>query len=225
MKKYNLLGSYSNSKIKRIANANTRTINERIIASYRDKNLFDGDRKFGYGGFKYDGRWIKIAKKICKRYNLSNSSSILQLGCEKGYLLHDIKTIYPNIKIFGVEQSKYAIAKSMKSVKKNITFGPYTKLNFKKNKFDFVLAIGVIYSLNLTDAISSLKEIIRVSKGKSFINLSSYSNNNDYWLFKHWTLLGSTLLKEKEWIEVLKHVNYQGDFYFTNAKSLNLKKR
>lgn len=225
MREFDLLSDYPEPKKKRLVSKNYRTIKNRIIASYRDKNLFDGDRKFGYGGFKYDGRWIKIAKKICKRYNLSNSSSILQLGCEKGYLLHDIKTIYPNIKIFGIEQSKYAIAKSMKSVKKNITFGPYTKLNFKKNKFDFVLAIGVIYSLNLTDAISSLKEIIRVSKGKSFINLSSYSNNNDYWLFKHWTLLGSTLLKEKEWIEVLKHVNYQGDFYFTNAKSLNLKKR
>ena len=111
----------------------------------------------------------------------------------------------------------------MKSVKKNIRKSSYTKLTFKNNEFDFVLAIGVVYSLNLSDAISCLKEIIRVSKGRSFINLSSYLNKNDYWLFKHWTLLGSTLLKEKEWIEVLKHVNYSGDYYFTNAKTLNLK--
>ena len=225
MKKYNLLGSYSNSKIKRIANENTRTINERIIASYRDKNLFDGERRFGYGGFKYDGRWIPIAKRICKTYNLNNNSSILQLGCEKGFLMHDIKTLYPKIKIYGIEMSNYAIKKSIKSVKKNIKLGNYTRLNFKNSKFDFVIALGVVYSLNLSDAIKCLKEIIRVSKGKSFINLSSYETKKDYWLFKYWTLLGSTLLREDEWKSVLKHVNYKGHYYFTNAKSLGLKAR
>ena len=76
MKKYNLLGSYSNSKIKRIANENTRTINERIIASYRDKNLFDGERRFGYGGFKYDGRWKDLAKRIVGEYKLNDKSRL-----------------------------------------------------------------------------------------------------------------------------------------------------
>ena len=225
MKKFNLLKDYSKSKLKRIANSKTRTIKERIISSYRDKNLYDGSRKYGYGGFVYDGRWKKIAEKICKTYNLDNTSKILQLGCEKGFLLHDIKNIYPKINIEGIDMSEYAIQNSLVSIKKYLKVGKYTKLNFKNNKFDFVLAIGVVYSLNLADAINCLKEIIRVSKGKSFINLSSYKNKNDYWLFKNWTLLGTTLLKEKEWIEVLKHVNYKGHYYFTDSKSLQLKSK
>ena len=98
-----------------------------------------------------------------------NSSKILHIGCEKGFLLHDIKTIYPKMKIFGIEQSQYAISKSLKSVKKNIRKSSYTKLTFKNNEFDFVLAIGVVYSLNLTDAISCLKEIIRVFITSKFI--------------------------------------------------------
>ena len=59
MKKYNLLKDYPQSKIKRVSNSKTRTIKERIVASYRDRNLYDGKRKYGYGGFVYDGRWKK----------------------------------------------------------------------------------------------------------------------------------------------------------------------
>ena len=68
MRKYNLLKDLPKSKIKRVANTKTRTIKERIISSYRDKNLYDGNRKYGYGGFKYDGRWIPVAKRIFKKY-------------------------------------------------------------------------------------------------------------------------------------------------------------
>ena len=225
MKKFNLLKDYPQTSLKRVSNLNTRTIKERIVSSYRDKNLYDGARKYGYGGFVYDGRWKKIAYKICQTYNLTNSSTILQLGCEKGFLLHDIKSLYPKITVRGVDMSRYAIDNSMPDVKKKLILGNYTKLKFKDNEFDFVIALGVVYSLNLADAIKCLKEIIRVGRGSSFINLSSYSNTHDYWLFKHWTLLGSTLLTEKEWIEVLKHVKYKSHFYFTNAKTLKLKKK
>jgi len=75
----------------------------------------------------------------------------------------------------------------------------------------------------LSDAVNCLKEIQRVSKKKSFVTLASYENKEDYWLFRQWTVLGTTILLENEWVEVLKHVNYSGDFYFTNAKTLNLK--
>jgi len=221
MKKYNLLKDLTKSNIKRVANSRSRTIQERIIASYRDKNLYDGKRKYGYGGYKYDGRWRKVANRICEKYNLNNSSSILHIGCEKGFLLNDIKILLPKIKIYGIDMSQYAIENSINSVKKNLECSNYTKLKFSKNKFDFVIASG-IYSLNLGDCIKAFKEIIRVYKGSAFINLSSYKNRKDYWLFKHWTLLGSTLLTEKEWIAVLKHVKYKGDYYFTNSKSLNL---
>ena len=85
------------------------------------------------------------------------------------------------------------------------------------------MALGVVYTHNLSDVISCLKEIQRVSKGKSFITLASYKSKKDYWMFKQWTLLGTTILLENEWIKVLKHVNYTGDYFFTNANALNLK--
>ena len=93
MREFNLLADYPKPKEPRYAGSNLRTIEHRIIASYREKDFFDGHRNYGYGGFKYDGRWKKVADNICKEYELNNDSSFLQIGCEKGFLLKDIKSI------------------------------------------------------------------------------------------------------------------------------------
>ena len=224
MRNFNLLSDYSKSQTTRYVGSNLRTIKHRLVASYRDKEFYDGDRNYGYGGFKYDGRWQKIANKICKEYNLNNESSFLQLNCEKGFLLNDLKNLFPKMQIHGLETSNYAIDNSMDSVKKYIKkTDNYLRLEFEDNKFDFVIALGVVYTHNLSDAVNCLKEIQRVSKKKSFVTLASYETKEDYWLFKQWTVLGTTILLENEWVEVLKHVNYSGDFYFINAKTLNLK--
>ena len=63
MRKYNLFPNYTNKKVKRTAKNNYRTIKNKIISTYKDKNFFDGDRRNGYGGYYYDGRWRKYAKK------------------------------------------------------------------------------------------------------------------------------------------------------------------
>ena len=226
MRRFNLLGDYPQPKTPRYVSEDLRTIEHRIIASYRDKEFYDGDRNYGYGGFKYDGRWKKVASKICKEYNLNNNSSFLQLGCEKGFLLHDIKNLYSKLDVYGLETSDYAIENSIENVKQYIKkCENYINFHFKNNKFDFILALGVVYTHDLTNAIKCIKEIQRVSKGKSFITLASYKTKEDYWLFKQWTVLGTTILLENEWAEVLKHANYTGDYYFTNAETLNLKKK
>ena len=70
-----------------------------IIARRFDKNFFDGKRCFGYGGYKDDGRWKKIAQKIGDRYK---PESVLDIGCGKGFLLRDIREIH-GCKICGYE--------------------------------------------------------------------------------------------------------------------------
>ena len=127
------------------------------------------------------------------------------------------------MKVEGAETSKYALSNSMAEIKKNTKYcDNYLKLNYKDNQFDFIMALGVVYTHNILDAIKCLKEIQRVGKGKSFITLASYENRNDYWLFRQWSLLGTTILQKQEWKEILKHTGYSGDYFFTNSKSLNL---
>ena len=126
------------------------------------------------------------------------------------------------MKIRGTDISDYAIENSMVDVKQFIKKAPFTKLPFEDNEFDFVIAIGVVYTLNLADAIKCLKEIQRVGKGKSFITLGAFKDENGERLFKYWTVLGSTILHVDDWLEVLKHVGYTGDYYFNTAEYLNL---
>jgi len=206
----------------RFVSKQMRTIKERIIATYRDKRYYDGDRNCGYGGYSYDGRWKPIAKFIIDEYQLSNDATILQLGCEKGFLLHDIQHLYPDIQVYGYEVSSYAISNAMPNVRDNIRHGSFISLPYSDHSFDLVLAMGVVYTLNLTDAIQCLREINRVSKGGKFITLGAYETEEERRLFSMWTLLGATILHKKEWLEVLRYVDYDGDYCFTTAKSLNL---
>ena len=125
-----------------------------------------------------------------------------------------------------METSKYAVDQALERVKSKIKkVDNYYDLKFEDNYFDFILGLGVVYIHSLQDAIRCLKEIQRVGKGKSFITLASYNNENDYWLFKNWTVLGSLILKKDEWLDVLKHVKYTGDYFFTNADTLKLKRK
>ncbi|MDC0234499.1 class I SAM-dependent methyltransferase [Candidatus Pelagibacter sp.] len=223
MREFNLLDEYPKLDKPRFVSDQKRTIFNRIIATKRDQNFFDGDRDNGYGGYKYDGRWSNVAKKISEEYSINNSSSILHINSEKGYLIYDFKKLFPKLKVLGIETSDYAIKNSIDDIKSNILkVENYLNLKFTDNSFDFVLAIGVVYALSLTDAISCIKEIQRVSKGKSFINLASYETEKDYQLFKKWSLLGTSFYKKKDWIEILKTCNYTGDYFFTNAQTLNL---
>lgn len=219
---YNLLNGYPNPITQRVVGEGIRTIEHRLVASRRDKDFFDGHRNFGYGGFNYDGRWKIVAKKISDEFLKKRNSKFLHINCEKGFLIHDIRNLREDVEVFGTETSSYAISNSMPKIKKSIKNYNPCNLCFPENHFDYVLALGVIYTLTLTDAIIALKEIDRVSKGNSFITLATYETDEEYFLFKDWTLLGSLLFKRREWLEILKEANYRGDYWFTDAKSLNL---
>ena len=222
MREFDALKDYPEPKELRLVHPKIRTIHNRIIASYRGKEFYDGDRNNGYGGLEYDGRWAPIAKNMLKEYSLGSQPAILQIGSDKGFLLHDFLQLCPTAKVRGTEISDYAIDNTMPSVKPFVRKTSFIELPFADGEFDFVVAIGPVYSLNLPDAIKCLKEIQRVGKGKSFITLGAYETEEDLRLFRYWTLLGCTVLSKQDWVEVLRHTGYTGDYKFNTAQSLNL---
>lgn len=226
LREFNVLQNYPKPKNKRYVNSELRTIESKIIASYRDEEYYDGDRKNGYGGYNYDGRWKEIAKFIYDEYQLDKNSNILQIGCEKGFLLSDFKTLYPEMNLSGTEISQYAIDNSMETIKSNIIrVKNLSEIPFSNQSFDFVIAIGVVYCLTLADAITAIKEIQRVSRGKSFITLGAYEDEQSLKLFKMWSVLGSTILHVDEWKTVLEHCGYTGDYAFVTSKTLQLEEK
>ena len=98
-------------------------IEHKIIASLKGKDFYDGNRKYGYGGYRYDKRWEPIAKRIKKKFNIRSNDKILHINCDKGFFLYEIKKLIPKCKIIGLESSKYAIEHSKKEIKNKMKDG------------------------------------------------------------------------------------------------------
>ena len=102
-KEINLLSSLPKSK--RNLESRTKKKTKDIIEKSREYDFlyFDGPREYGYGGYKYDGRWKSVAKDFKSHYSLNRKSRILDVGCAKGFLVKDLSDELKNENIFGLE--------------------------------------------------------------------------------------------------------------------------
>jgi SAM-dependent methyltransferase len=213
---------YPHGRVIRVVPEGFRTIRNRMTAFALEKEYYDGARDNGYGGFSYDGRWRAIIPTLVERYGLSANSAVLEVGCKKGFFLHDLKEMIPGITARGVENHQYPLESAMPSVRADLVMAPYEKLPFMARSFDFVLAFASLYMLNLRGVMDALREIQRVGKGKSYVTLGAYRTKEDRDLFLDWTVLGTTVLHVEEWLEVFAECGYMGDYSFTTAATLHL---
>lgn len=196
-----------------------RMIDEKVkcmkIAKKYEKDYWDGDRKYGYGGYKFiKGRLTQVAKKIIRVFNLNSNSKILDIGCGKGYLLYEIQNIIPGIKVKGLEISKHAIKNSSNIIKPNIlNFDARKKLPFKNKEFDLCISAGTLHNFEVNELKNSLKEISRISKN-SIIMVESYRNEKELFNLQCWALTAKSFFSVKEWIWLFKEYNYKGDYDF-----------
>mgnify|MGYP001569832792 FL=1 len=213
MREFNLLAKYPQPPERLITN---RTIEDRILAAYRGMDFFDGPRSCGYGGMIDDGRWEKVAQDIADHYAPWGSRRIVQFGCEKGFLLKELAQ--KGFIVIGVDSSSYA--RSHSHPYSNII--PAIPSDQLANPFDLALALGLVYTSNLGDAMSCIRMVERVAH-KAFITLMSAETKEKERLLRRWTLLGTTILSKADWLEVLKHCGYTGDYWFITSKYLRLR--
>ena len=179
------------------------------------KNYWDGNRKFGYGGYKYiPGRWSSVAKKLIKSYMLKPGSKVLDVGCGKGYLLYEMIKIIPDLKIYGFDISSYALKKNFKL--KNLKLFKHSaekKIPFKSNNFDLVISINTLHNLKIFDLKTAIKEINRVGK-KKYIAVESFKTDQQFFNLQCWALTCQSFFSYVEWKWIYKKLNYTGDFEF-----------
>tara|TARA_B100000424_G_scaffold251844_1_gene227651 strand:- start:708 stop:1358 length:651 start_codon:yes stop_codon:yes gene_type:complete len=213
MAEINLLSSLP--KPKRIINERkeAKTKEHIIISRKYGKEYFDGSREYGYGGYKYDGRWIPVAKDMIKHFNLKEKSKVLDIGCAKGFLVKDLVDL--GIDAYGLDISEYAINNSPIDIKHRLRLGSAEKLPFLDNEFDAVISINTLHNLNRDLCKQAIKEMQRVSKGKAFIQVDSYKNEEQKKIFESWVLTAKFYGYPKEWLELFKECNYTGDWYWT----------
>lgn len=213
-KEINLLKKYPKTKRDLKTRLVKKTPQDKALARKFGYEFFDGKRKNGYGGYYYHPRfWSKVVRDFVKFYKLNKNSKILDVGCGKGFMLHDFKQAIPDITVRGIDISNYAISNSLSTVKKYLKTGNAKKLTFPDNYFDLTISITTLHNLNLNDFKKSIKEIQRVSK-KSFITVDSYRNNTEKKRMDAWNLTAQTYMHRKDWIKLFNEIHYKGDYFW-----------
>jgi ubiquinone/menaquinone biosynthesis C-methylase UbiE len=184
------------------------------LAKQFGKDFFDGDRKCGYGGYNYDGRWKSVIKRMRLHYNLPDTAAVLDVGCGKGFMLHDFKEIMPNSSVAGVDVSEYAIENAMPPVKPFLKVANAEKLPYPDNSFDLVIAVNSIHNLPLEACKTALKEIERVSKVNSFITVDAWRNEEERINLMKWVLTAETYMHVDDWKKLFPEIGFTGDYYW-----------
>ncbi len=214
-KEIDLLANYPKTKRDLSKRMDEKTESDRSIARKFGRDFFDGDRKHGYGGFSYSPRfWKPVIPTLQDYWKLNDSSSILDVGCAKGFMLHDILEAIPGIKVRGVDISEYAIEHSIDTVKELVSVADAKELPFDDNEFDVVISINTIHNLEVDACAKALEEIERVSKGKSFITVDAYRNEDEKERMYAWNLTAKTIMSVNEWKTFFDKVGYTGDYYW-----------
>src|SRR5262249_13344497 len=82
-----------------------RMIDDKVHCMLKAKeyefDYWDGDRRYGYGGYRYDGRWKPVAQKLIETYRLEPGSKILDVGCGKAHLLYELSQLLPQAEVHG----------------------------------------------------------------------------------------------------------------------------
>jgi len=185
------------------------------IAIQYGKDYWDGDRQYGYGGYKYDGRQRATAEAMAEHYGIKPGDKILDVGFGKGYLLYEFTQVVPGVEVAGIDISQYGLDNAKEEVKPFLQTGNAISLPFEDNTFDFVVSITTLHNLYNYELNQAVKEIERVGKGnKKHIAIESYRNEREKANLLYWQLTCRSFYTPKEWEWVFDQCGYTGDYSY-----------
>lgn len=214
-KEIDLMRNYPKTKRDLTKRAEKKSLEDISIARQFGKEFFDGERKQGYGGFHYMSRfWQPVIPDFQQHFNLTSDDRVLDVGCAKGFMLHDMQEHIPGIEVAGLDISRYAIENAKEEVKSHLQVGNAIELPFEDNSFDVVFSITTIHNLERDQLALALKEIERVSRRGSFITVDAYHDEEEKQRLEDWVLTAKTMMHVDEWKAFFKEVGYTGDYYW-----------
>ena len=217
MPEVNLLDVYPRMKRNLVERAQwkARSTENRQIAKQFGFEYFDGTREQGYGGYRYDGRWKAVVRRMIEHYGLTRHESVLDVGCAKGFLLHDFKTLLPDVRVAGIDVSRYALDHAMEDVKPFLQLANATDLPFPDKSFDLVISINVVHNLPEALCRRAIREMERVSRRHQYLQVDAFRNEDEKVKLDQWQLTAELIYSTDQWRQLLKEEGYTGDFYWT----------
>ena len=178
------------------------------------RDYWDGDRRYGYGGYNYDGRWRSVAENIANHYNLETGSKILDIGCGKGFLLYEFAQVITGAQVVGIDVSKYAIDNGKEEIQQFLQIGNATVLPFEDNTFDLVVSINTLHNLYNFDLKRALQEMERVGKQNKYLVVDSYRTEEEKMNLLYWQITCECFYTPQEWEWFFQESGYTGDYSY-----------
>lgn len=179
-------------------------------------DYWDGDRRINYGGYRYiEGRWEKVAKLMAEHYKLKPGDKILDIGCGKGFLLYDFTKVIPDIDIYGIDISQYAIDNCKEEISSSLQVAKCTNLPYEDNYFDFVFSINTFHNLHNSELERAINEMNRVSKSNAqYICVESYRNEQEKENLLYWQVTCEQFCTPNDWEWWWTKLGYKGDYSY-----------
>ena len=189
--------------------ADCATVAKRFGAEY-----WDGPRQYGYGGYRYDGRWRALADTLAAHYGLKAGMRVLDVGCGKGFLLYELTQAVPGLEVAGLDISAYAIDAAKEEVKPFLSVGDAKALPYPDASFDLVLSLGALHNLKVFDLFDALAHIERVRRSGAYVMVESYRTEQEKVNLLYWQLTCESFYSPEEWQWIHAKAGYTGDFGF-----------
>jgi SAM-dependent methyltransferase len=186
-----------------------------LKAKEYEQDYWDGDRRFGYGGYNYlPGRWKPVAQALIDTYGLKSGSKVLDVGCGKSFLLYEMQLIEPGLELVGFDISHHGLASTLPDFKGNVfRYRAQDAYPFGDDHFDLVISLGCLHNLRVFELKTALAEIERVGKA-GYIMLESYRSELELFNLQCWALTCESFFDTAEWIWLYQHFGFTGDYEF-----------
>lgn len=178
------------------------------------KEYYDEASMPGYRGYKYNGGYQDVARKMVDYFSLPQDAKILDVGCAKGFLLYDFHMINPGFQLYGVDISEYAIEHAMPEVRKNLICKSCTNLPYDNDMFDLVISTDTLHNLTEEQCRQAVREINRVGGKHSFIMVHSYRTEQEKENLIKWEATIRLVRSVDEWKQLYHEESYQGLYYW-----------
>jgi ubiquinone/menaquinone biosynthesis C-methylase UbiE len=188
---------------------------DRSVARRFDREYFDGERLTGYGGYHYHPRfWTETVRRLRDHYALAPDAAVLDVGCAKGFMLHDFRRLLPAMTIRGLDVSPYAVRHALPDVRPWIVVGDAAALPFPDRSFDLVVSINTVHNLPPAACARALREIQRVTRRHAFVTVDAWRDEAERARLLKWNLTALTYMHVDDWRRRFAECGYAGDYHW-----------
>jgi SAM-dependent methyltransferase len=184
------------------------------VARRFGREYWDGDRRYGYGGYRYDGRWSVVALGLVNAYALPADAKVLDVGCGRGFLLYEFTRLLPHCTVTGFDVSEYAVETAKEEVRDHLfVHRAQDRFPFADGEFDLVVSLNALHNLPVQECVAALKEIERVGKNK-YLVVESFKDAAELFNLQCWALTCESFFRPESWEWLFDLAGYTGDYEF-----------